>query len=114
MEAMNYLPPWAVDYTYNVSPSQRRTEDRGFKRQAKKSHRNVVIANATRMLRLSEIHYFEYFVRELLNDGNDKFTDDYADANGTVTGTVRIVGGQYSVSSDSRLHIVTCELEIFR
>lgn len=114
METMSYLPPWSVDYSYDVSPSQRRTEDIGFKRQAKKSHRSVVVASATRILRLSEIHYFEYFVRGLVNDGNDKFIDVYADANGLVTGTVRILGGQYGVSSDARIHTVSCDLEIFR
>ena len=114
METMQYLPAWSVNYAYGVSPNQRRTEDRGYKRQRKKSHRNVVVASATRTLRLSEIHYFEHFVRDLLNDGADKFTDVYADANGLVTGTVRILGGSYTVASDGRLHTVTCDLEIFR
>lgn len=108
------IAPWTVDYQYSVDTSVSRTSQTGFKRQAARGSRQIVIASATRLLRLAEMPYFEVFIREICLDGSLKFTDYYADYNGLVSGDVRILGGAYSVSSDTRRHIVTCELEIFR
>jgi len=111
--SLQYLPPWSIQYPYDINPSQTRTAQRGFKRQASRGHRRTMIAQATRVLRLAELPYFEYFIREVCNDGALKFNDVYADGNGLNTGNIRLTGG-YSVSSDTRRHVVTCEIEVFR
>lgn len=114
MPTMQYLPPWTVNYKYSVDPSQIRTGQRGFKSQSKLSHRNIFRATVSRRLLLSQLPYFEWFVRGLCNNGESKFTDSYADQGGLQTAEMRIVDGKYSVKTDTRTHIVTCEIEVFR
>ena len=115
MATLLYLPAWSVGYSYGVDPSQTRTRvSQGFKRQAKDSHRHMVIADVTRKLQLSELPYFEWFVRGLANSGADKFTDSFIDHDGLQTGLIRIVNGEYSVNTDTRSHLVSCQIEIFR
>lgn len=112
--ALLYLPPWSVNYSYDILPGVTRTVTSGKTRQRKNSHRRTVIASVTRRLRKSELPYFEAFIRSVCSDGQSKFTDSFADHNGTQQGTVRIVGGEYSVTTDLNDHLVSCELEIFR
>lgn len=114
MPTMNSsMPPWLMDYSFSVNPSVERSEERPSV-QRRSSHRSIVVADVKRMLQGAELPYFEYFVREICNEGTSKFTDVYADGNGLVTGTIRIVGGRYNVSTDTRKHVVTCQIEIFR
>ena len=108
------IRPWSIEYKYDVTPNNIRTSARGFRRQSSGGNRHVMIASATRQLQLIELPYFEYFVREVCKDGSLKFTDVYADYNGLTTGTIRIVDGSYSVQTDTRRHLVTCEIEVFR
>jgi hypothetical protein len=114
MPTLSYVNPWLVDYSYSVTPSQTRSQTPGFTRQAQRSHRNRVVADATLLLRGIELPYFEYFVKETLKEGSLKFTGYYADANGLNTGTIRIMDGAYSVDFDGRNGRVSCQLEIFR
>lgn len=114
MQTMQYLPPWTVSYKYGVEPSQERAKARGFKTQTRRSHRQIMTATATRRLVLSELPYFEWFIRGLCNNGQAKFIDSYADYNGLQAGVIRIVEGSYKVDTDLREHIVTCEIEVFR
>jgi hypothetical protein len=86
----------------------------GFRKQSKVTNRRVGVASAQRVLQGSELMYFEWFIRGICNDGSIKFDDYYADHNGITTGTVRIQGGVYDVTTDKRKHTITCELEIFR
>lgn len=114
MPTMNSsMPPWSVEYDYSIDPGVVRTDGRAST-QRKASHRRVMLGNATRVLQFSQLPYFEYFIRELCNDGADKFTDVYADYNGLVTGSIRLYNGSYSVQTNTRRHIVTCQIEIFR
>lgn len=114
MPTMNAsMPAWSVDYSYGFNPAVVRTEA-GISSQRRVSHRSSVVASATRRLLGAELPYFEYFIREICEDGRLKFTDKYADYNGLQTGTIRILNGAYSVSTDTRTHIVTCQIEIFR
>ena len=113
METLLYLNPWDASYSYVVSPSQGRTQGGiGYTRQASRGHRQSNIATVTRRLMLTELSYFEYFIREVVNAG--KYIDAYQDQNGLQSGPVRIVDGRYTVETDLRFHTVSCELEIFR
>lgn len=115
MPTLEHLPPWTVSYDYNVSPAVVRMQGTDGRRANRKvSHRRTVIANATRQLKWAELPYFEWFIRGICNEGANKFTDVYADHNGLQTGTIRLLDGAYSVSTDLRRHTVTCQLEIFR
>jgi hypothetical protein len=115
MPALEYIPPWTIDYNYSVTPNVLRSPDLGgFRSQAKITGRRVVVVSAQRILKGSELMYFEWFIRGVCNDGSIKFEDYYSDHNGTTVGTVRIVGGAYEVTTDKRKHTVTCDLEIFR
>lgn len=114
MPTLEHLPPWTVEYSYEVDPSVLRTPELGgYRRQSKVTNRRVVMATAQRILKGAELPYFEWFVIGVCNSGASKFEDAYADHNGLQVGTVRIVGGSYEVSTDKREHTVTCELEIF-
>lgn len=112
MPTLNYLPAWGVGYSYDVQGAVMRS-DRGPSRQRRTSQKIVTIASVTRNLRYAELPYFEWFVRGICNDGQLAFTDSYADGAGLSTGLVRILNGAYNVSTDTRNHIITCELEIF-
>lgn len=115
MPTLQYLPPWSVDYSYGTDPSVIRTRNSGgYVRQSRVMNKRIVTASATRELNGIELPYFEYFVRTELLDGSKKFTDSYADHNGLVVGTIRILGGEYSVRTNRRGHTVSCEIEIFR
>lgn len=114
MPTLSYVNPWLVEYEYEIAPSQTRTSTPGYTRQAKRSHRNTMIANASILLRGVELPYFEYFVKEMLKEGSLKFTGYYADAYGLNTGTIRILNGSYNVNFDGRNGVVTCQLEVFR
>lgn len=115
METLLYISPWNQSYSYNVEPSQVRTRiGGGFKKQEQRSHRYTTVAKVERRLFGIELPYFEYFIREVLNDAADKYNDSYIDGNGITTGAVRIVDGKYKVKTDGRVHIVSCELELFR
>lgn len=113
MPTLNYMPAWGVDYSYDVQPAVIRTET-GYSRQRRISQKRIIVASARRVLRGAELPYFEWFVRNICNDGQLAFADYYADGTGLVAGLVRIMNGAYNVSSDTRNHIITCELEIFR
>lgn len=112
MQTILYLEPWLDSYNYEVDSAVDRDSARGFKSQSARSHRNIKTVSVTRRLRLSQLPYFEYFVRVLLNNGNDRFIDYYADSSGLQHGVVRIVGGSYSVKTDTLTHVVTCDLEV--
>lgn len=114
MPTLQHLPPWTISYKYSVSPSQTRTREMGFKSQSRLSHRHLFTASASRRLLLSQLPYWEWFIRGLCNNGASKFTDYYADGNNLQTATIRLVDGAYSVKTDTRTHIVTCEIEVFR
>ena len=114
MPTLQYIPPWTVSYSYSVEPSVIRSPSLGGRRgQVKVRDNKIVVASASRVLIGAELPYFEYFIREILKDGSLKYTDVYADHNGLNTGTVRILGGVYNVSTDKRNSTLTCDLEIF-
>ena len=114
MAGLELLPPWTAVYAYTVQPDQSRTSIRGgFSKQARRSNRFTRVFNVTRFLKLSELPYFESYVLDDRKDGSLKFTDRYQDSSGLVTGTIRILGGNYSVISDTLNHTVTCQIEVF-
>lgn len=113
MPTLNYLPPWQMDYSYEVVPDVLRGS-RGAPSQRAVSNRRIVIADVSRRLLGSELPYFEWFIREICKEGTLAFTDYYADGNDLTTGLIRIVDGAYSVSTNLRRHIVQCQIEIFR
>ena len=115
MPTLNYLPPWSIDYSYETDPSIVRSSSRGgYIRQAAVMNKRIILVTAQRELNGIELPYFEYFVRTELVDGSKKYTDVYADHNGLVTGTVRILEGRYRVRTNRRSHTISCDLEIFR
>lgn len=114
MATLSNLPAWTVNYRYNIAPNTVRTDVKGPRVQGQKGHRLVFMADVTRRLRRAELPYFEYFVREVLNDGADKYTDSYQDQSGLQTGTVRIVNGAYKVAGDRLNWVVTARIEVFR
>jgi hypothetical protein len=115
MPTLQYIPGWTVEYDYSTDPSIVRSIDNGgFRKQSKVGSNRIVIANAQRTLQGSELMYFEWFVRDIINEGSLKFTDSYADHNGLQSGTVRIKDGVYDVTTNKLSHVVSCELEIFR
>lgn len=113
MPTLQYLPAWSVEYQYGVRPNTIRTRS-GKAVQRRMSHKNIVRASASLRLLGAQLPYFEYFVREVCNDGQLAFTGYYADQNGLNSGKIRILDGAYSVQTDYRRHIISCELEIFR
>ena len=114
MAGLELLPPWTRAYSYSAIPDQTRTAiSGGFTKQAKRSSRNIKIFNVQRFLKRAELPYFESFVLDDSLDGALKFTDRYQSSAGTVTGLIRIVGGDYSVSSDALNHTITCSIEVF-
>ena len=114
MPTLQYLPEWSVEYNYSLTNSILRDDNPGYVDQKRNSHRQEMIASAQRILYGAELPYFEYFIQEICREGSLSFTDYYADGSGVVQGNVRILNGSYSVSTNSRNHIVTCQLEILR
>lgn len=110
------MPPWTINYSNRRNNAVVRTEYRGYRQQADYSHRKVDIASVTRRLFGAELPYFESFIRNQCNDGQLAFTDKYKDGNGVQSGTIRIVDGSYTVSTNGKNSnwIVSCEIEIFR
>lgn len=111
MTALSYLDPWTISYTGSVNNPVRRTENIGKKVQAKNSHREILTASATRVLQGAQTPYLEYFLREVADGG--KFTDYYADGNGTQQGEIRLVGG-YRITPFGSHSIIECQIEVFR
>jgi hypothetical protein len=113
MPTLNYLPPWSIDYAFEVVPDVIRG-GMAYPSQRAGSNKRIVMADVTRRLVGAELPYFEWFIREICSEGSLAFTDYYADGDGVASGTIRIVDGAYSVSTNLRRHIVQCRIEIFR
>lgn len=109
------LPQWRVEYSSEYSNAVARSVFNGIKEQRRISQRNSEIVNVTLTLHGVQILIFEYFVQELLNEGQDFFTADYVADGQVKTGSVRIVGGAYTVSAiTGRDWRVDCQIEVQR
>lgn len=111
MTTLSYFDPWVINYSSTVNNPVRRTDGLGKKVQTKNSHREIVTALATRVLQGAQVPYLEYFLREVADGG--KFTDYYADGNGTQQGEIRLVGG-YRITPFGSYSLIECEIEVFR
>lgn len=114
MPTLQHLPAWKIEYDYTLTNAILRDQNPGYTRQARKSHRQIMIANAQRFLRGAQLPYWEHFILNVCREGSLKFTDYYADGNGVQQGLIRVVNGRYSVQTDTRNHIVSCQIEVFR
>jgi len=112
-------PDWSQAYTLGVNPSNLRTDSQyGKVSQRSRGNRYVTVVDVERIftgaLADEKLMYFEVFIRDYCRNGGDKFLDRYADGNGMTLGTVRILGGSYTVSSNGSRHKINCQLELFR
>lgn len=114
MVSLLYLPPWSVDYSYEIKPNNVRSGGTGRVRQRGLSHRRIMMAQVTRQLIGMQLPYFEGFISSIINNGAGKFIDSFADQNGLNTGEVRIYQGKYDVIFNGRDAVISCELEVFR
>ena len=108
--------PWAIDYNISHGNAVTRTQQRGYKKQASYSHREVMLVDATRRLQGAELPFFESFVRTECDEGTLAFTDKYKDGGGVQSGSMRIVNGAYTVAPAGSNFVwdVSCQLEVFR
>ena len=109
------LPKWRIEYSAEYINAVARTSFSGIKSQRKIADRNAEIAAVSLILYGAQLPVFEYFVQEVLNEGQDFFNADYI-ANGAVnTGLVRIVGGSYNVTAvTGRDWQIDCQIEVTR
>lgn len=113
------LDPWSVSYSPSVSVDVVVTsQSYGLRDQGKLSDRVRYEFSGTREFTGNnaddKLAFFEYYVREELKRGTNKFIDRYIDQNGLKQGVMIIQGGNYSVASDGVSHTVTCNIEVFR
>lgn len=114
MIELQYLPPWTQSYKIEAAPSQVRTKQRyGYKNQSKRSHRQLNVVDVERRLLGIQMPYFEWFFKDVIQDGKLKFVDSYADENGLVTDKeIQIIDG-YTVSTDLRTYVVKCRIKLY-
>ena len=108
------FPPRTVIYNPEFRNAITRTDQRGFKRQARYSQSQTMIVDVSRVLSGSQLPYFESFVHGQIDYGRDAYTDRYKDGSGVQSGTVRIVNGKYEVETIGINHTVRCQIEVFR
>lgn len=109
------LPIWLKGYSSSYMNAVRRTVIPGKTAQRRVSQRNAEIVSASLRLFGAELALFEYFVQEVLSEGQDFFNGSYLDNGAVESGKMRIVGGKYNVSAIStRNWRVTCQLEVIR
>jgi hypothetical protein len=109
------LPIWRIEYSDEYYNAVARTTLDGIKTQRRVSQRQSEIVSVSLTLYGAELPVFEYFVQEILNDGQDFFTGSYIDSGQIITGSVRLVGGAYQVSAiTGRDWQISCQIEVVR
>jgi hypothetical protein len=108
----SFLPNWLID-DHNISTSQsvKRSALPGHVDQAKNSHRVNRIASAKLYLSGIQSPMFEYFVRELCNEGVGWFTGPFVTSAGLVSAKVRIVEGVFTKTITARGAFISCSVE---
>jgi hypothetical protein len=108
------LPIW-VSYRSAYENAVRRTNIAGAKAQRRVSERALEKISVSLRLSGTELPFFEYFVQELLGEGQDFFNGSYLDNGEVQQGLIRIVGGRYTVTAEStRYWRVSCQIEVRR
>jgi hypothetical protein len=95
----NVLPLWRIEYSNSYYNAVARTALTGKKTQRQVTQRASEIVNVTLTLYGAELAVFEYFVQNVLNQGQDFFTGSYIADGEVKTGSIRLVGGRYTVSA---------------
>lgn len=109
----DFLPRFSADtYSANVQLPVIRSGLSGHVDQRNMSHRQHITFPATLVLHGAQLPIFEYFIRDLCNDGIDYFNGYYLAENGEQIGVMRIVSGAYKVTTDGLVSTVTCNLEL--
>lgn len=109
------LPAWSIGYSSSYRNAVARTSLKGKVTQERISQRNNEIVSASLRLYGAELPLFEYFVQEILNEGQDFFTGTYLDNGVTESGSMRIVGGRYQVQAiTTSTWAITCNVEVVR
>jgi len=106
------IPAWLMGVSINVGPVLRSSTS-GYASQRRAFDRRNDIMDATLSLTAAEFATFETFVQTTLNQGSDQFTGPYYDGAGYQTGTVQLVGGNYSPVWNGSHFDVSAQLQVF-
>ena len=110
----DFFPIWDFAYSGENSPAVIRSSLPGHVEQRKISNKVKKTISVSLILEGVELPMFEYFVRDLCNEGTDKFYGKYKDGNGMVTGVMRLIGGAYDVKNITpSIQRVSCTVEVF-
>lgn len=109
--------PWSVSYSPTITNDVVQTsQGYGIREQVLSGGRSQYVFDAVRDFTGAQanqkLQFFEYLVRVVLRSGTAKFIDQISDQNGIQTATVRIVNGDYAVSTDGNSHVVSCKIEV--
>ena len=108
----DFFPKWLVDgHTINASQSITRSDLPGHVEQLKRSHRSYHIATAKLYLSGIQSPMFEYFIRDLCNEGVAWFQGYIVTKDGLVSAKCRIVDGAYTKTITNRGAFVSCNLD---
>lgn len=105
------FPPWSIDYVISVENPVVATSSVGYRRQQSYSNRKITRAAVSRRLTGIELPFFEWFVRDEIDNGALPFTDKYKDGLGVQSGKIRLLTN-YQVTTNGKNHTVECEVEI--
>ena len=109
--------PWSVSYSPDISNDVTSTQQKyGAREQALSGGRSQYIFDAVRDFTGyqadQKLEFFEYLLRVTLKGATVRFIDQIVTEAGLITATVRIVGGNYGVSTDGNSHVVSCKIEV--
>ena len=109
--------PWSVSYSPDISNDVTATvQSYGAREQALSGGRQQYIFSAVREFTGEQadqkLEFFEYLLRVTLNGSTLRFIDQIVTESGLIQATVRIVGGDYGVSTDGNSHVVSCKIEV--
>jgi hypothetical protein len=108
-----FLPHFSANnYSWSIDLPIIRSDLQGHVDQRLVSHRELITFPTTLILYGVQLPLFEFFIRELCNEGNAYFNGYYLTESGEQSGVMRLVNGAYNVITDGLVSTVTCSVEL--
>ena len=106
------VPAWLTGLSITVAPIMRSSVG-GFAGQRRAFDKRNDISAVALSLTAAEFAAFETFVQTDLHQGADQFTGPYFDGAGYRTGTIQLVGGNYTSIWNGSHFDVSAQIQIF-
>ena len=106
------VPAWQMGVSVNVS-GVLRSSGNGYASQRRAFDRRNDVCDVALSLTAAEFAAFESFVQTDLHQGCDRFTGPFYDGAGYQTGTVQLVGGNYTAIWNGTHFDVSAQVQIF-